>query len=172
MARRNRNSQTSAKLARVSRSEQDQQRCQKFSTMLLSIKWKIGEDEDVRPTKYCKASYTSPLSLSIEPHLYSPFEHQVSSMALTTGKDHVTLSFGNSSSLFQLTGVCKSGKTLQEHHQNVFFFFLMHIFLWSNNKQWSVRNNKAYWYHPVSSSGCWIIFIILLNITSPFTCSL
>jgi hypothetical protein len=50
----------------------------------------MSKDEDLRPTKHCKASYASTASLSIEICLYSP-NIMCPPMGLALAKHHVSL---------------------------------------------------------------------------------
>jgi hypothetical protein len=88
-------------------------------------KVKINEDQDSRPTKYCKASYASPLSQFLKSFLSSLQTSRVLSWVLPSGgiasaKHHITLYQlkypETSTSLYQLARVHGSGKKPPEHY--------------------------------------------------------
>ena len=150
--------------SRLSRSNQDQQGHQeKFSVMPLSMKWRLAKTKTM---KHCKASYASPCYCPLSP-IYIPPNITCPPMGLGLSKTpHKSLLAKLHMSL--QTSLCQSAQVLrrlERCRQNATGSFLVHFFLWSHSKQWSLRNGKVYQYHPVPFTICWVIFIFLLNIT-------
>ena len=141
-------------------------------------KVKISEDEDLRPTKRCRASYASPPSLTLRPITLSPDitcptgvlpQHKATWLCLSkTPREPVPADIAR-----HFPSLCQSvASKPSRSRQNITRRFLMHLSLWSPEKQWPINNGKAYQYHAASPTLCWDLFTFLLNIRCPFMCLL